>query len=310
MSATDVGPDLVIAGAARSGTSFLASLLGNHPQIDPCAVKEPNYFSREHARGPEWYDSLFRPRVPGLLRLDASMSYTFAHFPEALDRLAEEAPRAFLVYSVRHPVDRLVSHFHLHRDYFRNETARTLGEALDRTDVYRGASDYATWLPRLEKLFGRDRVLVVPFGVVTGRPGELLEVLEGVAGLDAHPLTEVSTGVTRHRNQVVEYRHRGVRLARRWVRRSGLYPTARRVLGPDRLRLLRTWTTRPVASESPTEALATCHDSQRQALADLHHRAGAAVADFLAEQDARLGLSWAAQWARECPMPGESGVDW
>ena len=309
MRATDVGPDLVIVGAARSGTSFMASILGDHPQVDPCAVKEPNYYSREHARGPEWYDSLFRPRDPRLMRLDASMSYTFAHFPDALDRLAEESPRAFVLYLVRNPVARLVSHFQLHRDYFRNEKAQTLGEALDRTDVYLGASDYATWLRRLEKLFAPDRLLVVPFPVVTAHPGELLEVLADTTGLERRPLSGVDPGASRHRNQVVEFRHRGILVSRRWIRRSGLYPTVRRLLGPDRLRSLRGWTTRPVVSESVTEALATCRESQRQALATLHETAGAAVTDFLAGQDARLGLSWSGHWARECPLPGEWGVD-
>jgi hypothetical protein len=304
------GPDLVIAGSARSGTSFLASVLGTHPRIDPCTVKEPNYFSREFARSTDWYDGLFRARQPDLLRLDASMSYTFTHFPHALDRLAETSPDAYVVYAVRHPVTRLLSHVQLHRDYFRSETARTLGSALLSSSVYAGASAYATWLPRLEDRFGTDRLLVVPFPVVTGRLDELLDVVCTAVGLAPEPLHQHRDSTGRHRNQVVEFKGRGVLLGRRAMRRSGLYPAVRRALGPDRLRRLRTWVTRPVETESLVEALATCEEEQHEQLAALHASAGAAVADFLVGQDARLGLAWTDDWLDECPLPGARGVDW
>ncbi|GAA0987513.1 hypothetical protein ENKNEFLB_00781 [Nocardioides aquaticus] len=309
-AAVEVGPDLVIAGAARSGTSFLASVLGQHPQVDPCAVKEPNYFSREHDRGPGWYDGLFTPRRPGKMRLDASMSYTYAHFPDALDHLADAAPDAFVVYAVRHPVARLVSHMQLHRDYFRNESARTLGEALRSTDIYAGASDYAHWLPRLEKHFGPDRLLVVPFPVVTKRLDELLPVLSAATGLATEPFTDAGETAGRHRNQVVEVKSSGILAGRRLVRRWGLYPALRRTLGPERLRKVRDWSTRPVETESVTTALATCDDEQHGRLEELYASARLAAATSLRAQDVRLGLSWAEAWEQECPAPGVRGTDW
>ncbi len=304
------GPDLVIAGAARSGTSFLASVLGQHPQVDACAVKEPNYFSREHERGPAWYDSLFAPRQPGLLRLDASMSYTFSHYPDALDLLADAAPDAFVVYAVRHPVARLLSHMQLHRDYFRNEPAHSLGEALRRSDIYSGASDYGHWLPRLDKLFGPDRLLVVPFPVVTGRLDELVTALSSATGLSPRPMSDATETASRHRNQVVEVKGRGVLVGRRLVRRLGFYPALRKALGPERLRKVRDWTTRPVQTESLTAALESCDADQHHQLEELYSSARAAAATYLGGQDRRLGLSWAEAWAQECPDPGIRGADW
>ena len=306
----DSGPDLVIAGAARSGTSFLASMLGQHPQVDACAVKEPNYFSREHDRGQEWYDGLFTRRQQGLLRLDASMSYTFAHYPDALDLLAHASPDAFVVYAVRHPVARLLSHMQLHRDYFRNEAAQSLSEALKSSDVYAGASEYGQWLTRLEKFFGPDRLLVVPFPVVTGRRDELVRVLSSATGLSSEPLLNAAETASRHRNQVVEFKGRGVLLGRRLVRRWGFYPGVRSALGPERLRKVRDWTTRPVETESLVEALASCDEEQHDRLEELYSSARAAVVASLHGQDSRLGLSWTEAWAQECPGPGTRGVDW
>jgi len=296
-----VGPDVVIAGSARSGTSFLASLLGSHPGVDPGAVKEPNYFSREHARGAQWYDGLYEPRLRGLLRLDASMSYTFTHFPSALESMAREAPDAFVIYAVRHPLRRLLSHFHLHRDYFRNESANTLGAALTASAVYAGASDYALWLPRLAEHVAGGRLLVVPFPVITDRRDELVETVCTGVGLDPTPLLGGDQAAAEHRNQVVEFRSTAIMRGRRLVRRAGLYPAVRRTLGRDRLRRLRSWSTRPVQTESLTEALATCSEDQLDQLRDLYDTAREAATRALATQDAALGLSWADSWASECP---------
>ena len=86
------GPDVAVVGAARSGTTYLAAQLAAHPMIDAPAVKEPNFYSRYLDKGEAWYDDLFPPRAPGHLRLDASVSYTFPHFPDALAALAKASP--------------------------------------------------------------------------------------------------------------------------------------------------------------------------------------------------------------------------
>ena len=304
---TSIGPDVVVAGAARSGTSFLSALLATHPGIDPGAVKESNYFSREYHRGPEWYDGLYEARRPGLLRLDGSMSYTFAHFPEALPRLAADA-RPVVVYAVRHPITRLVSHFQLHRDYFTNEPAATLGEALTFSDVYSGASDYDRWWQALTEQLPIDRLLLVPFPVLKTDARLVAALVCDVAGLDPELIGEPDDA-NAHRNAVVAYRHPMVRVLRRSVRRAGLYPWLRRTVGSERVRTMRSHLTRPVEPESVAAALATCSSDQLARLQRLYDDARLAVRNGLAEQDERRGLAWAAAWDEECPearLPGVS----
>jgi hypothetical protein len=298
------GPDLVICGAARAGTSYLASLLGSHPEIDPGSVKEPNFFSRELARGPGWYDKLFQPRDRGLFRLDASVSYTFGHFPHALENLAGHAPNAVMVYSVREPLRRLLSHFQLHRAYFQNETAVTLGEALRSSPVYLGASDYARWLDMLYRLFGDDRVVVVPLDAVAARTTEVLDLICERLGIDSQEIDVNTNTSAQHRNEVVEFRHEALRRIRRFARRRGAYPWIRRTVGADRLRRLRVRATRPAPVESLVEALGTCDDGQLRSLEELYSSAQRAVATALAAQDSRTGLSWYTLWADTCPPTG------
>ncbi len=301
-----IGPDVVVAGAARSGTSFLSALLATHPGIDPGAVKESNYFSREYDRGPDWYDGLYSARRPGLLRLDGSMSYTYAHFPEAIARMTADA-RPLVVYAVRHPVTRLVSHFQLHRDYFTNEPAATLGEALTFSDVYSGASDFGRWWQALTDHVPADRLLLVPFPVLKRDARQVAGLVCEAAGLDPELLGEADDAGA-HRNAVVAYRHPLVRVVRRSVRRAGLYPWLRRTVGSERVRSLRGHLTRPVEPESMADALATCSTEQLDRLQRLYDDARLAVRTALAEQDERRGLGWADAWDEECPEARLPGV--
>jgi Sulfotransferase domain len=295
-----LGPDIVIAGAARSGTSYLAAVLGAHPDIDPGAVKEPNYFSREHVRGPGWYDDLYEPRRAGRLRLDGSMSYTFPHFPEAIPRLAAEAPKALVIYSVRDPLVRTLSHYQLHRDYFGIEAAQTFGEGLASNPVYIGTSEYDHWISLLHEHFPADQVLLVPFDVVTRQARDVAAWVCEAVGLSPPP-ADVAPEADAHRNEVVEFRHGAVKWTRRLVKRSGAYPWIRRTVGTDRLRRMRSRMTRKVTAEGMDEALATCGPALRGQLSAMHRASQAAVTAGLVAQDARLGLDWATVWERSCP---------
>jgi hypothetical protein len=302
------GPDLVICGAARAGTSFLASLLGEHPSIDPGAVKEPNFYSREFERGPEWYDRLYQPRDRGLIRLDASTSYTSPKFPQALEKLARDAPEAVVIYAVREPLRRALSHYQLNRDYFQNDPAETLGAALRSTDTYTGASDYARWLQLLHSLFDDGRLVVVPFEAMTGRTREVLNHICQKLKIDGDEIDVDSNTSRQHRNQVVEFRLDAFRKARRLARRNGLYPWIRRTVGADRLRSIRARLTRPAHEESLLEALGTCDEQQLCDLEELYNSAQSAVATALAEQDSRRGLSWAPLWSAACPEAGSVAI--
>jgi Sulfotransferase domain len=299
-SPRSLGPDIVIAGAARSGTSYLAAILGAHPDIDPGAVKEPNYFSREYDRGSAWYDDLYESRRAELLRLDGSMSYTFPHFPDALPRLAEASPGALIIYSVRDPLARTLSHYQLHRDYFGIEAAQTFGEGLASNPVYIGTSEYDHWISLLYEYFPADQVLLVPFDVVTHNSRLVADRVCQSVGLPAPP-DEVVAAADAHRNEVVEFRHGAIKWGRRLAKRSGAYPWIRRTVGTDRLRRVRARMTRKVTAEGMDEALATCGLPQLNQLSAMHRASRAATAAALRTQDARLGLDWADIWAHSCP---------
>ena len=48
-------PNFIIFGVSRSGTTSLYQYLAQHPNIEPCVIKEPRYFDMYYDRGLNWY---------------------------------------------------------------------------------------------------------------------------------------------------------------------------------------------------------------------------------------------------------------
>jgi Sulfotransferase domain len=290
-----VGPDIAVVGAARSGTSLLASQLGLHPNVDPCSIKEPNFFSRGEGKDVDWYDGLFAPRSEGLMRLDASASYTYPQHAQALSRLAEASDNVFVVYVVRDPLERAISHYLFYRYYFRNERASTFSEALRNSSYYIDVSDYQRWLQALKGHFKDQQVLVAPFDLVTQSTyGVAKEICQRI-GLTDPP--QQASRVDAHRNSVVTFRSTTARNITRKLRQSSIYPQVRKSLGADRMKQLRAMVTKVPALPTKDEVLASCDSSQLAQLQDLRARADHAVSDWLKGQDARTGLSWSGYWS-------------
>lgn len=107
-------PDFLIVGAMKCGTTTLAVQLAAQPGVFMTTPKEPNFFSDDEiwAKGEGWYRGLFAAAAEGDLRGEASTHYTkLPTYPETLARMGTllEAPR--IVYMMRNPVERAVSHY-------------------------------------------------------------------------------------------------------------------------------------------------------------------------------------------------------
>lgn len=105
-------PNLIIIGAAKCGTTALHQYLDEHPAIYMSKQKELNFFSKEHnwSKGQAWYESHFPAEVP--VRGEASPRYTCASsWREIPGRMHELLPDTQLIYMVRDPIERLLSHY-------------------------------------------------------------------------------------------------------------------------------------------------------------------------------------------------------
>lgn len=163
-------PTFLIIGAPKTGTTSLHNYLARHPEIQMSPVKEPNFFAphldpvneRRRIGDLDRYSRLFDPAVA--VRGEASTPYAEYPLRQGVpERIKALIPDVKLIYVVRDPVARTVSHYnHLVASMGIGET---LGEALsdlsDPRSPWICASLYAMQLELYLRVFERDQVLVL-----------------------------------------------------------------------------------------------------------------------------------------------------
>lgn len=179
-------PDFIVIGAMKCGTSSLAGQLGAQDGLFMTTPKEPNYFSDDDvfAKGPAWYASLFAQAAPGDLKGEASTHYTKRpDYPQCLPRMqaALEAPR--LVYMIRDPMVRLVSHY-IHA-WSEGWTSDPFEVALERLPAMVDYGRYGWQIAPYIEAYGREAVLLTSLERQKADPdGELARIAAhlGLAG--------------------------------------------------------------------------------------------------------------------------------
>lgn len=169
-------PDFIIIGAMKSATTTLHDQLAAHAGIFMSTPKEPNFFSdeAEWKRGLDWYFGLFAAAREGDLCGESSTHYTkLPTHARTIDRIAEHVPDAKFIYVMRHPIDRLISH------YIHEWTQRVIDEPLSRAiDAHPELVQYGQYAMQLRpyiERFGRERVLPVFFDRLNAHSQDELE---------------------------------------------------------------------------------------------------------------------------------------
>jgi hypothetical protein len=225
-------PTFLIIGAFKCGTTSLHHYMDQHPEIQMSAIKETNFFSGppngipytsgvKRIRHLDEYEALFDPvfRVRG----EASPNYTaFPLRRGTPERIKQAIPNAKLIYLVRDPVERTVSHFY-HRVSTEGES-RSLRDALgDLTDPYSPyicPSFYALQLDQYLQHFEQEQILVIDqASLLTDRHATLREIFAFLAVDDAF----ISQSFQEEINTGEEHRtYTRARYLLRWARSSPL----------------------------------------------------------------------------------------
>jgi len=181
-------PDFIIIGAMKSATTSLQEQLVQQPGIFMCDPKEPNFFSDDHQydRGIAWYTSMFSSAPPGALLGEASTHYTkLPTYPRCVARLHEHLPNVRLVYVMRHPVDRLVSHY-IHEWTMGNINC-SIDDAVNRHPEMIAYGKYAMQLAPFFEMYGPTAVLPVFFDRLLHQPQLELERVSRFIGYGNTP---------------------------------------------------------------------------------------------------------------------------
>jgi hypothetical protein len=190
-------PNLFLVGALKAGTTSLWSYLKAHPQVFMCEPKEPAFFADpEELRVSQFlfaqgfagnearYLELFQ-RAPAGARVLGEASAVYSQIPLFTgipERIAKFNPEARIVYILRDPIERAVSHylFLVQGGVEKRDPWLAFNEGAGYVDFSRYAMQL---IPYLE-LFGSERVRVLTLEELSARPRETLRGLFRWLGVD------------------------------------------------------------------------------------------------------------------------------
>ncbi|HZJ29773.1 MAG TPA: sulfotransferase [Solirubrobacterales bacterium] len=177
-------PNLIIIGGLKCGTTSIHHYLGLHPEIQMSKPKELNFFVAEQNwdLGLDWYRARFDDRFP--VRGESSPHYTnLPRFTGVADRIREHCPDARLIYMVRDPLKRILSHW-MHATGAGYET-RELVPTLSQPDSsYIHRSLYWMQLQPYLELFPREQILVLTQEELQRERQATMRTAFGFAGVD------------------------------------------------------------------------------------------------------------------------------
>jgi hypothetical protein len=178
-------PNLVLIGGLKCGTTSLHHYLNLHPEIAMSRPKELNFFVAElnWDLGPEWYAAHFDAGAP--VRGETSPHYTGRpRLDGVAERMRELIPDAHLVYAVRNPIDRLLSHY-LHNVAGGYESRSLDAVLADERSAYFDRSRYAYQLEPYLEAFGRGAIAIVAQDELRADREGTMRELFGFLGVDA-----------------------------------------------------------------------------------------------------------------------------
>ncbi len=184
---TGLMPNFLVIGAMKSGTSSLYHYLEAHPEISMSVSKETKFFlpGVMEEKGLAWYQSFFRENRKAIG--EASPDYTkHPFYPGCAEKIHALLPQAKLIYVVRDPVERIVSHYWHEVD--RGREKRPIAEALRNpsdNDLYCIPSQYhRQWMEYL-KLFPQSQTLTVSADDLRDNTREVMQWIYAFLEVDA-----------------------------------------------------------------------------------------------------------------------------
>ncbi len=182
-------PDFIIVGAMKCGTTTLAAQLGAQAGLFITDPKEPNFFSDDpiYAKGMVWYQSLFADAQPEDIKGEASTHYTKQPVhPDTLARMkaALEAPK--IIYLIRDPVARAVSHF-IH-EWTMGVMSADIEREFAKHPELAAYGCYAEQIEPYIEAYGIENVLVLTLEHMKDAPQRTLETVCDFLGYSGQPV--------------------------------------------------------------------------------------------------------------------------
>jgi hypothetical protein len=177
-------PTFIVIGAMKCGTSSLHEYLNRHPEVSMSTPKEPSYFVHNRGRDLEWYKDRFEDQTP--IRGESSTHYTKYPIHEGVPkRMCALLPGVKLIYLVRPPVDRLLSHYVF--NYARGKERRSLKNILrplNDQNPYLSLGKYFMQIEKYLNFYSRDKIIIVESRSLKNEKEKTLKSIFDFVGAD------------------------------------------------------------------------------------------------------------------------------
>lgn len=192
-------PNLFLVGAMKCGTTSLHNMLDAHPAIFMCQnPKEPAWFAGgNQSKDLSWYLERFADARDERYVGESSTDYTKApRLGPVASRIKEFSPDARILYIMRDPVERAVSHYWWEVEF--SAEGRSFLEAVKASREIADVGNYAMQIEPFLKVFGRDRVCTLTMEELTGAPAHTMGRLYDFLDIER---VDASEGSLAHENQ-------------------------------------------------------------------------------------------------------------
>ena len=106
------GPNFIIIGAQKSGTTSLENYIAQHPQVIPAIKKETHFWYRDFDKGTNWYLAHFPPIPQSENFITGEATPNYLENYQAAERIYNVFPQVKLLVILRNPIDRAFSQYH------------------------------------------------------------------------------------------------------------------------------------------------------------------------------------------------------
>jgi hypothetical protein len=204
-------PEVYLIGAQKAGTTTLAYLLSQHPDICVAKSKEPHYFTANSSKDIAWYREQF-PNYENKICIDASTSYSFAPislensyrakkcFYDIPQRIYSLNPDAKFIYLLRDPVDRTYSSYW--HSFNTGREHRNFSDAIKHDYFYLDVSNYYGQLDLWLKYFPMESFLFLLFEDMKQNPKVLLKKCFDFTGIDSENIV-IDLGEPRNQSRSI-----------------------------------------------------------------------------------------------------------
>ncbi|RJP85118.1 MAG: hypothetical protein C4518_17320 [Desulfobacteraceae bacterium] len=208
--------DFIGIGAAKSGTTWLADNLRNHPQIFIPEKKELIYFNKTMPHKPDiqnyryekpvdWYHSFFEKATPGQIKGEFSPHYFTS--PEAVNKIHQYHPDIKLIAILRNPVERAFSSY-LYSIQIGEMKAASFKDAVNKHPGIISQGFYHEHLEKYFDRFHRKNIKILLFETVKTDPEALFKNVLDFLNADAYfpdSLHKRSNKTKTNKNQPLNY---------------------------------------------------------------------------------------------------------